>query len=271
MAMQQGTPPPPAQQQAGPGATTQNAVPDIVRHRGWGYPRWPLLAALCLMPFTIIGYLLEMFFETRSCTFGVLCTIDQLPGRLQIGIIWAIFGLLWLLWLPYGISHLEGSADPPGIDGFLRRISNFETVRWLLVVIGIVTLLGILLATLFQRITPPIFALAMVVVFVALCTLFWHPPVSASSNSAAGQYRNQMQRVGSYFFILRTLVPFRYLFLPRVPQVPAAEPQGAPDQTQPAGGGNPVPPQGLANPTTGHGNTVPPHLGQTNNPPSMGN
>jgi hypothetical protein len=233
----------------GPGAANQPAgaappaagpvnqyVPNVVGDRGWGYPRWPLLAAMLLVPFIIIGYLLEHFY--RDCRLGMLCNMDVLPGPAQVALIWLAFGCLWFVALLFGVTRLEGAApSSTGLARFLRRISDFETVRGLLVGYGGLALVGMLLAFALNRLTPAAFALGMIVVIVALLTGLWRPRTPVAQNQgAAGQMQQNPQQARSASSVLRSLFPFNYLFPNRAaPPANAPQPPQAGNQAAPPG------------------------------------
>src|SRR5947209_16607092 len=100
-------------------ASADADVPDIVGDRGWLYPRWPLLAGMCLTPFAIVGYLIYLYYENHICNLGILCSIALLPEWLEVPLIWFAFGLLWLLALIFGIGRLEGPQSHGRILTFL--------------------------------------------------------------------------------------------------------------------------------------------------------
>jgi len=215
-------------------------IPDVVGGRGWGYPRWPLLAAILLTPFIIVGYLINLYYDSHDCNFGILCNIDLLPGVVQVLIIWAMYGILWFVSLIFGVIWLEGPASSNILASFLRRISNFEPVRWLLVSYGGLALLGMVIGVFLNRLTPVAFAMVTIVVIVALYACFWRPPIPATEDqSSQAQMQRDARQAGTPGFVLRSLFPFNYLFPNR-----ATPPANAPQAQQAPGQGNLGPPPG---------------------------
>ncbi len=212
MAMQpplgQGTPPAPA---------ADADVPNAIGNRGWIYPRWPLLAAMCMAPFAIVGYLIYLYYGGHICNLGLLCDINLLPGWVEVPLIWLAFGLLWLLSLIFGIGSLEGPEPRSRIATFVRHLSDFEQAHWLLISYGGAALLGIVMAILLRKLSPVAFALATIVVIVAICVLFWRPPHTEEEQSAQAQYQREARRAATPLFVLRSLFPFNHIWPNRAP------------------------------------------------------
>jgi hypothetical protein len=221
--------------------------PDIMATRNWNYPRWPLLAALLLMPAVCLGYSLYLLDIGHTCYVPLFCTmVATLPAVGQILLVWSAFGLLWLLSIAFGGARLEGTGSRGPLATLLRDLSNFTPIRGLLIWSGVVALLSILLVTLLGRMSALGFALAMLIVFVAAMVWLWQPPEQVIANQAQqSPFRQAARRAGNALYILRNLVPFRYIFPNQAPQPQAANP-AAPQAAQPAQGqpvGAAAPPQ----------------------------
>jgi hypothetical protein len=232
------------QRNLGPGTPPATPVdahtPNIIGDRGWIYPRWPLLAAMCIAPFAIVGYLIYLYDESYTCILGIVCRTNLLPGWVEISLIWLAFGLLWLLSLIFGIGQLEGPELHGRISTFVRRISDFEPVRRLLIGYGGVALLGVALAILLGQLTPVAFALATIVIIVAICVYFWHPRTE-DEQSAQAQYERQAGQAATPLFVLRSLFPFNRIWPNRAPPVNNNQPPVQPGGWQ----GNQMPPPTL--------------------------
>ncbi|MFL5698439.1 MAG: ATP-binding cassette domain-containing protein [Ktedonobacteraceae bacterium] len=142
-----------------------------------GYPRWPILATLILDLGTVAGYLINLHYSYHACNLGNLCNISQLSGALEVMLIWLIFGALWLVLVILSVTILKNGTSRSIIGYSLKRISNLESIHWLLVIYGALALLGIIVALLLNRLTPVAFALTTIVMMVALYTLLWRPSV----------------------------------------------------------------------------------------------
>lgn len=168
-------------------------VPGVARMYGGLYPRWPLLAAILMTPFIVIGYVIHLYYLTHSCPFGFICQVDLLNGMAQVGLIWLFFGVFWLCSFVFGVRLLEDpqTSDSAGHTGeyhpiarFVRTLSDFGPVRWLLVALGGVALLGAGASILLGRITPIALAFAGIVVMIGICALVWRVE---SAHTAARQ------------------------------------------------------------------------------------
>ena len=190
-------------------AEAPNAImPDFIGDRGWQYPRWPLLAAICLTPFVIVGYLSDLF---QTCRLGIICQFALLPALMQALIIWLAFGMLWCISLIFGLRYLEMPRAHGRISSFVRQISNFGPVRWLLIGYGGIALLGVTIALLLGRLTPVAFSLATIVIIVAICVYFWHPRTE-DEQSVQVQYWSQAGQAATPLFVLRCLFPFNHMW-----------------------------------------------------------
>ncbi len=116
--------------------------------------RLTLLAAILYNPPIIIGYLLYLYGPSQHCVAGPLCKFGTYPGYLQIVLILLGAYLLWLL-LAVGVRRV---LESPGWQGWLprtlRAISDYESVRELLGVLGVVLMVFMVIALLSGRLTP---------------------------------------------------------------------------------------------------------------------
>ncbi len=148
--------------------------PDPVRSPvGLAYPRWPLLSSIFVSGIVGIVCLLWRFAPCPPGFLHFTCGIGLWPGWLDMVFLWCLFLLGWLLAFIFGYGTIEvSSRRDQGVRGVLRSISSFEPVRHLLYMYAGLAFLGIVgLAWLKQFQFVP-FALATIVIFVALWTVF---------------------------------------------------------------------------------------------------
>ncbi len=208
--------------QAGP----PTGMPSAIGERGGLYPRWPFLAAILLVPLTIVAYMFHLF--------------DHWLGIFQVLALWAVFLLLWLLCFVLGLQPLELETPDPAnapIAYFFWNLSNFGRVRPLLVGYGCAAFIGIGAAAYLGKLAPLVLAWGVIVMVVAICALFWHPRAPAQAQSAQALWQQTLNQTGSPWYVFRSIPPFNRLFPPRAPQPPAnpGQPANPPMQipTQP--------------------------------------
>lgn len=199
---------------------------DVVGEHGGLYPRWPLLAALFFMPCVVIGYGLEIYFNVYSpypCPFGGLCQLDTLPGAAQVLLLFAAFGLLWLVVFLVGIDSIENRrSDAGGLARLLRDASNVEPVRGLLLAYGGLTLLGMVVALLRGALYPALFVLSGIPMLIALTLLIrmiWRGGRGAEQRQLTAQEReqNEARRARNPLYVFRNLPGVNRIWPTRVP------------------------------------------------------
>lgn len=171
-------------------------VVDIGRgRRGW-YPRWWILSALFINATAVVCYLCWWYIPCHAQDpnsfdiVGYVCDSvghTSLPPWLQIGAIWLLFLLGWLVAYLFGMRPLERLDQRRGLVArFLRNISNFHGLRLVLVIYGGLTSLFILFLMLGRHLQPVPFALGVIIVFVGVCAFFYNPTPRRSSRERIG-------------------------------------------------------------------------------------
>lgn len=133
-----------------------------------GKPCWALLAALCVTPFSLVGYALEVYSRYQPCRAGALCNLDVLAGALQVLIIWGIFAGLWVL---IGAIGERSTAWGPT----LQRLAQMGPTRTLLGYFGSFALIGLFATIVLGRFSPTLLAMAFIVIVVAIQAIVWRP------------------------------------------------------------------------------------------------
>lgn len=195
--------------------------PDVTRTRDGWYPRWWLLSALFCIFLATCGYFLWFY---MPCSTGIAIVDNILgwfcrwsilswPGWLQIGAIWLIFGIGWLVALVFGYRPLESPGHRRGPTAlFFRSLSNFAAIRGLLIFYGGVTFFVLLVVVLARRAQPIPFALQAIVIFVGACTLFYRrPQPTRPRQTAQANWLARINQADSPLGILRTLWFMRIL------------------------------------------------------------
>src|SRR6202011_1810831 len=119
------------------------AIPNPVTSRaGILYPRWPLMGAVFLNVLCAVGSLFWRFVPCPTGIFSFLCGIDSWPGVAQFFGAWFLFLFFWMLSFILGYGVIEGGRNRP-VRSFFRNASNFEPIRGLLAIYGVVAGLAI--------------------------------------------------------------------------------------------------------------------------------
>ena len=189
-------------------------LPDPIGRFGGLYPRWPLLAAILLLPCILVGYGLDQYYQTRTCPMGFLCSMDVWPAPVQVMLIWAGFGLLWLLMLLVGVSQgveaNEATRRQHFLGESLRAISDFRTIRPLMGILGILISMVFLWTWLHQRLNASLVAFSVIFIFVA-ADVFFYPQQRRRPHTAQEQINADTARAHGFLGVLRSIPPFRWL------------------------------------------------------------
>lgn len=156
-------------------------VSQTAPRRDFWHPRWPLLAAILFTPATLIGYAVKIYYLPHVCTFGRICQVDTLPGLDQVGLIWLAYLSLWAVVFLFG-RKLDGPYPPRPytLAAALYAMSRYQPVRGLLAVLGVAALVGVAAAIYAGHVDPASFAMAAIVIFVAVRVVNYAPPAPAS-------------------------------------------------------------------------------------------
>ncbi|HUY75154.1 MAG TPA: hypothetical protein VMV29_00170 [Ktedonobacterales bacterium] len=231
---------PPNQPPAAPPIPAPPGLPNqqVLRQVGFLYPRWPFLAAFLLTPFIALGYGLEVWYggNRHPCAFGALCTLDTLPGVLQVALIWLAFVLLWVFMLIFGVAQgiagASQSARSP-LASWLRDVSEVERIRWPLAIVGALVAVGLAAGWLRQVLDVPAVAFGGIGLVVGLTALFYQDRPPQAPADPQDQLGNDLRAARGFWGVLRSIPPFVWLF-----PVRATPPQNAGN----AGGQNPPTP-----------------------------
>ncbi len=203
----------------------------VLQRHGFLYPRWPLLAAVSLTPFVALGYGLEIYFDHYACRFGALCSLDSLPGVLQVILIWLVYLFLWVIMLAFGVSQGIGGNTivTPRSLTWLNMITQVETIRWFLVIVGSTVAALMALAVLRQRLDVPSLAFGGIGLAMTITGALYrdHPPQAVVP---ADQYAVNVRQASSFLGVLRSIPPLSWFFHPR-----ANNPQNTPNQRNQGG------------------------------------
>jgi len=181
-----------------------------------------LLAAISVIPFTVIGYGLLVYFSQHTCRLGILCQMDTWPGWIQVLLIVLGFGFLWVILLAWGVAYgVEGDTTGQGrIAAWLRALSQFAAVRWLLVGGGVVALALLGWDAINLRLDVPGAAFGVITLIVAACTLFYRPPRDRANLTPQQLYEEGLRGTRSFWYVLRTIPPMRWIIPPHMPAAP---------------------------------------------------
>jgi hypothetical protein len=188
-------------------------------------PRWPLVAALLSTVLVAAGIVVwftmpcvTILGSYRLCRTGDLA---RLPGVAQSGLVWLLFGLLWLLSWAFGAGIQELRRDGGGRRSLLRALSDVDALRPIVIGFGVVgVLLGVAGAAL-GRTQPVVMALGLLPGFVAAWVVLYRPPVEDVPLSPSRQLVEELIRRDSWLFRLRSLPLLRILW-PNRPRRTAA-------------------------------------------------
>lgn len=215
----------------------QNDIPDITRTRGFFYPRWPLLSALAMCSFTLVGLGLRLYYAHHYCPFGFLCNADLWPSWVGFVILLGGFVILWFIASLF-VGYIYAPQPPSRhirkfLTHFFRSISEFEPMRWMIIGFGGLIPVLIIAPIFINRLTfqPVPDALAVMALCVALCTLLRRVPQPVHITTDEERMLTNIARARSPLYILRSKWPFRYLWPNRpvgVSNPPATGPGGQP-------------------------------------------
>lgn len=215
------TGPDPSQQQLG-----QN-MRRAARRYGLFHPRWPLLAAAIFMPLAIIGNGIKLYFASHPCTLGGLCSLDMLPGIVQMLLIWVAYFVLWVAvsFIGHPLEVVRDDHLRP-VETFLKHVSNYLAVGPLVVVYAAVVMLELLLTLLIGRLDPVVIALSAILFLVAGCILA--PPRRPHAAPVSEDVRRaaQIGRAAGAAFRMRSMAVIGRLIPARANRRPPAPPGG---------------------------------------------
>jgi hypothetical protein len=148
-----------------------------------------LLTAMLYNPPILIGYLLYVYGPSKTCIAGPICKFGTYPGFLQIVLLLAGAWLLWLL-IAVGVRRvLEWPGGQGWLASALRGISDYESVRELLGVLGALLLVAMVFALLGHRLTWTSLILGAITAGAAIRAAFFRNDlvvVAAQPAPAAG-------------------------------------------------------------------------------------
>lgn len=205
---------------------------------GMFHPRWQLLAAMLFMPMAIAGYAIKLYFLSNQCTVSPLCSIDMLPGAIQVIVIWLLFLLVCFI-VSLVARHLETEPEVQlgDLSVAFKYLSNYLGVAPLLVVYAAVGVLE-LLVTLWRNVLDPA-AIALVSILALVATRAILPPRTPARQ--ASQHVRRAAAIGSAAttsYRLRTRPLLRRFLQPRAAQQArgAVTPSGTPTPSDPLNG-----------------------------------
>ncbi|MGH2517067.1 MAG: hypothetical protein ACRDHP_15565 [Ktedonobacterales bacterium] len=201
-----------------PDAARQQRAQQLARtanRYGMFYPRWQLLAAIVFMPLAIVGYGIKLYFLSNRCGVSPLCSVDMLPGVVQVIVIWLLFLLVCFI-ISQTARRLETEPDDWLGDTAvsLKHLSNYLSVAPLLVAFAALGALE-LIATLWRNVLDPAaIALLGILILVASRALIRpRPPVRPRSEEV--RRAGEIGRAATASYRLRTLPLVRRLVQPR--------------------------------------------------------
>jgi len=167
----------------------------------------------------VVGFFLRHFATCPSIALGPLsglCYADSWPNWLQFALIWLAFLVGWLLAFIFGYGTIELSRRREvGIRRFFRSISHFEPIRHLLYIYGGLALLSIIVMWWSERLQPVPFALASIILFVALWTYIRRQRRSARQLSEDELLQQSVAATTSSWYVFRSLPLIRGIIPPR--------------------------------------------------------
>lgn len=170
----------------GSGPTANTVVADLPSQlRGW-YPRWWLLSAIG----SYIFVLLVIGLRYGACAVVQsdqgICRSDNPTSWQQqamiVGAIWLLFLLGWLFSYAFGFGPLEVVKQGDSLTRFLRSMTQFTPIYSLLLTYAGISLISIIVFWRLNYFQPVAYALACIVIFVAIsCLLHRTPPENRRS------------------------------------------------------------------------------------------
>lgn len=170
-------------------------------------PRLAFLMALLFNPVVLISYLTTVYGPPTLCPVGPLCRFGEFPGVVQVALIVAGCGFLWLLLYVLLVRPIEApgpTRSKPTSIRWLEQLSRVSAIRPLLAGYGSVFAVVVAWGILNGRINLPIGAIAVLAVFCCFYSAF----------GGRRRPRDPYGAIGSPGFQLRRLWPIRLFFPP---------------------------------------------------------
>ena len=208
------------------GSSTPDDLTNLIKSKGFFYPRWPVLAAIFVSFCTFIGLGIWIYYLYLPCTLGPLCHIDALPDWLIFTIIMLFFVFSWYIASLF-VGYLEIPDTPKRRPitkhtiHFFRYISDFEPIRYLLIGFGgaiFLLIAGLIIIGRFRFQGLPD-ALAFMAICVSLCVLFRKIPRPASEPTDEQRQEEYLAQKRSPLYIFRSKWPIR-VFWPNKEMIP---------------------------------------------------
>lgn len=208
---------------AAPPQNAQNdtAMPNpVTAPKGLLYPRWPLMAVVLLNILGFTGYLLWRFVPCPPAFLQMPaspCSIASWNPLAQFFLLWLAFLILWLLSfiLGYGIIEGEwGRGISPQVRFFLRAVSNFEPIRWLLFIYASLIAIITVSMLLFEKAEVLPLGLDSIVLFVTAWVFIRRPRKPAQQPTAQQQHEQDLANSVSPAYAFRSLPLIRGIWPP---------------------------------------------------------
>lgn len=194
-------------------------MPNPVTSRaGILYPRWPLMGAVFLNLLCAVGSLFWRFVPCPTGILSFLCGVDSLPGVAQFFVAWFLFLVFWLLSFIFGYGVIEGGRNRP-VRSFLRIATNFEPIRWLLAMYGVLAGLAILAMIFLNQVQPLAFSLASIVLFVVIWVFVRRARMLRRQTTAQEQHEQSLAGVSRPLYVFRSLPLIRGIWRPSPPHM----------------------------------------------------